>query len=77
MLANFCNGENVHSIPRCCNSLNLTECGEGMGDCDNDSDCKGDLRCGINNCQKEFGHIKKNWRWHDDCCTCKFSTVRS
>ena len=48
-----------------------------MGDCDSDSDCKGDLRCGINNCQKEFGHIKKNWRWYDDCCTCEFSTITS
>ena len=31
---------------------NCTEdpCEEGEGDCDNDEECKDDLKCGINNC---------------------------
>ena len=25
-------------------------CNEGEGDCDNDEECTGDLKCGVNNC---------------------------
>ena len=69
----MCYGEHVDSISSCCSSINLTKCGEGMGDCDQDSDCEGTLECGVNNCQKEFSHLNQNWRLQDDCCTCKLS----
>ena len=36
----------------CCTEDN--PCDEGEGDCDSDSDCKGSLECGSNNCA----------RWH-------------
>ena len=32
----------------CCTSAN--PCGLNQGDCDSDSDCQGDLRCGLDNC---------------------------
>ena len=31
----------------CCTSYN--QCGEGLGDCDNDDDCTGSLKCGQGN----------------------------
>ena len=34
--------------PSCCTSAN--PCGLNQGDCDSDSDCQGDLRCGLDNC---------------------------
>ena len=41
----------------CCTSDE--PCGEGDGDCDNDSHCEGDLVCGTDNCP---------WGDGDDCC---------
>ena len=37
-------------------------CSAGAGDCDSDSDCFGDLRCGSNNCQGQ------GFDDSDDCC---------
>ena len=40
----------------CCTAGN--PCKEGDGDCDNDTECMGDLVCGVDNC-----------KWgHGDCC---------
>ena len=46
----------------CCTADN--PCGEGDGDCDNDSECSGDLVCGTDNCP---------WGDNDDCCIKKRS----
>ena len=42
-----------------CSSSN--PCEEGIGDCDEDSDCQGDLKCGVNNCVGTLHHLA-------DCC---------
>ena len=44
----------------CCNG----QCGLGEGDCDRDSDCKGDLVCGSDNCPR----TGLQWDSGDDCC---------
>ena len=46
----------------CCTEDN--PCGVGDGDCDNDSDCAGELTCGNSNCP---------WGDNDDCCVAKKS----
>merc|ERR1712110_779379 len=46
----------------CCSSSN--QCGKGEGDCDNDSDCSGNLICGTNNCD-----TSKGFGSGYDCCT--------
>merc|ERR1712190_506745 len=46
----------------CCSSSN--QCGVGEGDCDNDSDCSGNLKCGTNNCDPSKGFGSGY-----DCCT--------
>jgi len=65
-----CSGRNYQGR-RCCTPEN--PCGEGEGDCDGPGDggqhdghagCKGDLKCGSNNCKK-FGHY---FHEKDDCC---------
>ena len=38
-------------------------CGENEGHCDNDSDCKDGLRCGVRNCGKDWPDSSWN------CCT--------
>merc|ERR1711915_750415 len=41
------------------------KCGLGGGDCDSDKDCKAGLKCGNNNCHRDFltsAHLK------NDCC---------
>jgi len=44
----------------CCTQDN--QCFEGEGDCDHDSDCRGNLRCGTDNCYGE------GFDDTDDCC---------
>ena len=39
-------------------------CNEGEGDCDADSHCAGDLKCGTDNCQK----FTKEAGATSDCC---------
>ena len=47
----------------CCTSSN--PCGLGEGDCDSDSECNGDLICGLDNCQS----LDSGWAYSDiDCC---------
>ena len=36
----------------CCSKSN--QCGEGEGDCDNDSECLDGLKCGDDNCPAGF-----------------------
>jgi len=43
----------------CCDGI---ECGVGEGDCDSDTNCKGRLKCGINNC------VGESFDETDDCC---------
>ena len=50
----------------CCTSI--TPCDVGHGDCDLDSDCKGNLRCGIDNCLNDFSSTGSNWSSMADCC---------
>merc|ERR1711915_1106686 len=41
------------------------KCGLGGGDCDSDKDCKAGLKCGNNNCHRDFltsAHLE------NDCC---------
>ena len=45
----------------CCTSTN--QCGIGEGDCDTDSDCSGNLKCGTNNCDTALGFPSAM-----DCC---------
>ena len=52
-----CNGTEPSND--CCTSSNL--CGEGEGDCDNDSHCFGALKCGSNNCISTFSP-------NSECC---------
>ena len=41
----------------------------GGGDCDDDSECQGDLVCGADNCHSEFASPGSNWAEGADCCT--------
>ena len=56
-----CNATN--SDYDCCTSSN--PCGLNEGDCDNDSECNGNLICGTDNCQS----LDSGWAASDfDCC---------
>ena len=41
----------------CCTSAN--QCGIGEGDCDTDSECSGNLKCGTDNCDTTLGFSSK------------------
>ena len=56
----ICNGGSKKQIQHCCASAR--PCKENQGDCDNDSQCEGNLVCGKNNCGRSF-----TWKWAD-CC---------
>ena len=43
-------------------------CNVGGGDCDQDSDCAGNLKCGSDNCQTDFPLQGSNWATTADCC---------
>jgi len=53
-------GDQCQGGDSCCTRDN--QCFEGEGDCDHDSDCRGNLRCGTDNC---YG---KGFDDTDDCC---------
>ena len=57
-----CNSMTAHS--ECCTPDEL--CGVGEGDCDDNSDCVGNLICGEDNCQIDFDRNWHNADW--DCC---------
>ena len=42
---------------------NINLCQEWEGDCDDDSQCAGSLKCGNDNCPAQF-----NWPSEHDCC---------
>ena len=74
--------ENCNGIPDtdwgCC--TNAKQCTVGEGDCDRDSHCQGDLKCGKNNCQKDFSVLGSNWLSSADCCygnLCNFLVISS
>ena len=50
----------------CCNKDKLCDVGEG--DCDSDSDCLEDLKCGLNNCISTKSLWDDEWDPQDDCC---------
>ena len=56
-------GTSVAETWGCCTASN--PCGLNGGDCDNDNDCLGNLRCGLNNCRAVGGP-----QFHPvaDCC---------
>jgi len=56
-----CRGRNFDK-EKCCTVD--APCEEGEGDCDDDSDCAGELCCGNNNC-KSFANF---YHQKDDCC---------
>ena len=58
-LGNGCDGTQLN-IWSCCSSF--SQCGENEGDCDANSDCLGNLKCGTNNC------IGANFPFQADCC---------
>ena len=43
-------------------------CLSGGGDCDEDSQCDGDLVCGSDNCLRDFSSGGSNWVAGADCC---------
>ena len=43
-------------------------CNIGGGDCDNDSECAGNLKCGTDNCAADFSSPGSNWGLVADCC---------
>ena len=53
----------------CCSSSN--QCNIGEGDCDNDSECSGNLVCGTDNCGSNFTNgTNEQGEFHQqDCCT--------
>jgi len=53
----------------CCSSSN--QCSIGKGDCDNDSECSGNLVCSTDNCGSNFpnGTNEKGEFHQQDCCT--------
>ena len=50
----------------CCTSSN--QCGEGEGDCDHDSDCFGDLKCGQGNGRDDNCDSSLGFPSTHDCC---------
>merc|ERR1719187_3041669 len=60
--AGLCSAQVCLGQDDCCTPGNL--CGEGEGDCDDDSDCFGPLVCGSNNCNLSVGDFTED----DDCC---------
>ena len=50
----------------CCTSQK--KCAVGGGDCDSDTQCSSGLKCGTNNCQKDFSTSGSNWDSTADCC---------
>ena len=50
-----------YGLGECCTESN--QCGMGEGDCDEDIDCFGDLKCGNDNCDPYLGLSDTH-----DCC---------
>ena len=61
-----CKGGSRPEIEHCCTSTNPCKLNEG--DCDDDTQCDGDLVCGTNNCGNSFSWISA------DCCVKKEGT---
>ena len=59
----YCNDNCPHCYggDTCCTAAN--QCSIGEGDCDADTDCKGNLVCGMDNCDG------MDFDMTDDCCT--------
>ena len=52
----------------CC-STGWAVCGFGEGDCDADSECRGNLKCGSENCHRyTLLDIVNYFSSSDDCC---------
>jgi len=61
-----CDGTDRGNIKRCCR--NNGPCLEGEGDCNRDSECADGLRCGNNNCKRDFSSTGTKWKRGHDCC---------
>ena len=64
----------------CCTSQN--QCGEIEGDCDSDSDCFENLKCGTDNCPIQgnliMGTVESRFdkaRFKKDCCYNRFFSI--
>ena len=62
---NVCNG-NPSTDWNCCSDT--SPCMLGGGDCDDDSQCQGDLVCGSENCLSDYSSTGSNWVEGADCC---------
>ena len=52
--------------PDCCTSSD--PCGIGEGVCASDAECLGSLKCGHENCRRDFSSSGSNWTSTDNCC---------
>jgi len=86
-------GSNWHSVADCCETppprcsgvpytdwsccTNSEPCDVGGGDCDSDSHCMAGLKCGNNNCKRDFSSSGSNWARSADCCETAPTTTTS
>ena len=72
-----CNGINVDWSDiknwACCTRDN--PCTVGGGDCDGHYECEGNLKCGVNNCWRDFSGNGAYWDPTVDCCYGKVSRL--
>merc|ERR1711899_689026 len=64
----------IHRLSCCTNS---EPCDVGGGDCDSDSHCMAGLKCGNNNCKRDFSSSGSNWARSADCCETAPTTTTS
>ena len=67
-----CNGV-PSTVWGCCSAAN--PCSIGGGDCNRDSDCAGNLKCGRDNCRGDFSSSGSNWSRAADCCVGNYMAV--
>ena len=62
-----CNGTNFSDLIKCCTEQH--QCGLYQGDCATDSQCKGNLKCGIKNCKLTSNETSYAENWQEfNCC---------
>ena len=62
-----CNGTNFSDLFDCCTEEH--QCGLYQGDCTTDSQCKGNLKCGIKNCKLTSNITSYAGHWQEfNCC---------
>ena len=62
-----CDGTNFFDLSECCTEE--YQCGLYQGDCSTDSQCKGNLKCGIKNCKLTSNTTSYAVHWQEfNCC---------